>query len=346
MLPGDIGYVFVERVARNSAREVYDSLSTLSDAKGLVLDLRRNPGGYLDESLMMADVFLEPGQTLASLRSRSRGLPTESEESWAARSEPRLPDIPIVVLVDEYTASAAEIVAGALQDYDRALVVGERTWGKGVVQTVLDLPEGHKLRITTGTWYTPLDRAIHRPRDIQARPLDERLDTFPTVRTPLGRELYATGGIFPDLELVTDTLTLAEQQLHRAAGEAEVQLGVRIQEFAFEEAQALRDAGEEPGVREDAFDAFVARLIEEGVPASAVENPEAEAYLRWKARHATAIRIDLAASTTIFMERDRALATAVRLLGESSSQRDLFVRAEAIRSATASASADRQGATN
>jgi carboxyl-terminal processing protease len=331
ILPSGIGYMAVERVARNSAREVFDSLNSLAGARGLVLDLRRNPGGYLDESLMMADVFLEPGQTLARLRSRARGLPTESEESWAARSEPRLPDAPIVVLVDEYTASAAEIVAGALQDYDRALIVGERTWGKGVVQTVLDLPEGHKLRITTGTWYTPLDRAIHRPRDAYGLPLAESLDTFPTVQTPSGRELYATGGIFPDIEVKTDTLTLSEQELVRAAGEAEVSLGVRIQEFAFEEARVFRESGEAATLREDSFQTFLARLEEEGVPEDAIQDPEAVRYLEWKVRHATALRMnDLALSTTIFMERDRALSTAVRLLGESASRSDLFARAREV----------------
>jgi carboxyl-terminal processing protease len=234
----------------------------------------------------------------------------------------------MVVLVDQYTASAAEIVAGALQDYDRALIMGERTWGKGVVQTVLDLPEGHKLRITTGTWYTPLDRAIHRPRDARGVPLAESLDTFPTVRTPSGRELYATGGIFPDIELQTDTLTLIEQDLVRAAGEAEVPLGVRIQEFAFDEAQALREAGAKETFREDSFQALLAELEEEGLPEEAIQDPEAVRYLEWKVRHATAVRMnDLALSTTIFMERDRTLASAVRLLGEATSQSDLFLRA-------------------
>lgn len=331
MLPGNLAYVMVERVARNSAREVYDSLASLSDARGLILDLRRNPGGYLDESLMMADVFLKPGQKLASLRSRAQGLSSVTQESWDARVTPRVPETPIVLLVDGFTASAAEIVAGALQDYDRALVVGERTFGKGVVQTVLDLPEGHKLRITTGTWYTPLDRALHRPRDITGRPLPEDVDTFPTVRTPAGRELYATGGIFPDLEVPADTLTLVEQDLVRGAGEAEVPLGVRIQEFAFDEAQALRQAGEQPHLRDAPFDAFLDRLVEEGVPAELLQDPEAREYLAWRTRFSIADRMgDLAASTTFRMERDAALDQAVRLLDGSSSQGDLFVRAQQI----------------
>ncbi|HZD04023.1 MAG TPA: S41 family peptidase, partial [Longimicrobiales bacterium] len=235
--------------------------------------------------------------------------------------------------------------AGALQDYDRALVVGERTFGKGVVQTVMDLPEGHKLRITTGTWYTPLDRALHRPRDVKGRPLPEDVDTFPTVRTPAGRELYATGGIFPDLEVPADTLTLPEQDLVRHAGEAEVPLGIRIQEFAFDEAQALKAAGSAPRLRQEPFDAFVDRLVEAGVPAEVLQDPEARSYLAWRTRFAIADRMnDLEASTSFRMERDAALAQAVRLLEDSSSQGDLFVRPRQIREEKASSLGANSGA--
>lgn len=344
LLDNGVGYVAVERVARNSAVEVHRALGSLEDTRGLILDLRRNPGGYLDESLMMTDVFLEQGQTLASLRSRAQGLPDEAYESWNAQRPAALPGTPMVVLVDGFSASAAEIVAGALQDYDRALVVGERTFGKGVVQTVTNLPEGHRLRITTGTWHTPLDRAIHRPRDVTGRPLPESLDTFPTVQTPAGRELYATGGIFPDLEVPADTLTTVEQELVRKAGEAEVPLGIRIQELAFKEAQALRAAGEEPRLREEAFDAFVEALVEEGVPEDALASDEALDYLRWRARFSIADRMDeLRASITFRMERDPALARAVELLRESTSQGDLYARVEAQRQGADAVGADAGG---
>ena len=125
----------------------------------MLIDLRRNPGGYLDESLMMADAILGRGAVLATTRNRSPGGSGEiSEESYRSRMRARIPGKPIVVLVDRYTASAAEIVTGALQDHDRALVLGERTFGKGVVQSVMDLPYGRKLRITTGA-------GIHRSVD-------------------------------------------------------------------------------------------------------------------------------------------------------------------------------------
>jgi len=145
-----LGYILVDRVARGSASEVDSAFAVLKDARGIILDLRRNPGGYLIESLSMADLFLERGKTLASTKSRAPRQPnTTSEESWQARLPARIPGKPIVVLVDQFTASAAEIVAGALQDHDRAVVLGARTFGKGVVQTVLPLPGDRRLRITT-----------------------------------------------------------------------------------------------------------------------------------------------------------------------------------------------------
>lgn len=329
VLSGGVGYITIDRVARNVALEVDSVLREIPEAKGIVMDLRRNPGGYLDESLMMADVFLEPGQTLASLRSRAVGGHGEArEESWTARAPARVPDKPIVILVDQYTASAAEIVAGALQDYDRALILGERTFGKGVVQTVVDLPYGHKLRLTTGTWHTPLGRSLHRPRTAEGRPLGEDLDTFPMVRTPSGRELYASGGVFPDLVVHPDTLLEVERELLQAAQENEVPLGVRLQEFGFAQAQARKAEGEGPRLDEADFEAFVQGLESEGLPAELAEDPVARHYLAWSARRATADRMqDIAAGAEIRMERDPALSEAVRLIKEATSQPDLFVLA-------------------
>lgn len=333
VMAGDIGYVTIDRVARGSAMEVDSVLREISSARGLVLDLRRNPGGFLDESLMLADVFLDPGSTLAALRSRTLGGDGEfSEESWEARVPARVPDKPIVILVDRFTASAAEIVAGALQDYDRALVIGERTFGKGIVQTVMDLPHGHRLRITTGTWHTPLGRSLHRPRTAEGRPVSEDLDTFPTVRTEAGRELYAAGGIFPDLTIDADTSLVAERDLLQAAQENGVALGVRLQEFGFAQAQELRAEGRAPELRIPAFEVFVGTLVSEGLPAELADDPVIRDFLAWRARMAIADRmLDIGAGADVRMERDPVLAEAVRLIKASSSQPELFSQARATR---------------
>ena len=167
ILKENIGYIAMDRVARGAAEEMDSVLGEMEDTRGLIIDLRRNPGGFLDESLMLADLFLEPGSTLASTVQRAPGRAADEpeEESFNDQWPMRVPDLPIIVLVDGFTASGAEILAGALQDYDRALVLGDRTFGKGVVQTVMELPHGRRLRFTTGSWLTPLGRSLQRDRD-------------------------------------------------------------------------------------------------------------------------------------------------------------------------------------
>lgn len=330
-LEGGVAYVAMDRVARGVAQELDSVLHLHRDAPGLILDLRGNPGGYLDEALMLSDIFLQPGQTLASTRGRAPGVVGEVDESYTDRMPARIPRVPMIVLVNDFSASAAEILAGALQDYDRALVVGQRTFGKGEVQTVLDLPYGRKLRLTTGAWHTPLGRSLHRPRARDGRPIAEDVDTFPTVRTPGGRELVAAGGIFPDLEVQDDTLKLSERALLQGAADAEVPLPLRITEFGFTEARALQEAGEsDPRLREGRLDQFLADLEAEGVPAELLADAEARDYLAWRARWAIADRMGLdyvGASTRIRMERDPVLQTALDMLSGAADQRALFAEA-------------------
>jgi C-terminal processing protease CtpA/Prc len=347
-LDGNIGYALMDRVARNAAQEMDAALRELGDVRGLIIDLRRNPGGFLDESLMLADIFLEPGSVLAStsqrvdpgnLASREGGAPLDvgeprmSVESYRDRFPVRVPDLPVVVLVDRFTASGAEILAGALQDYDRALVIGERTFGKGLVQTVMRLPYGRRLRFTTGEWQTPLGRSLHRARDMEMRPLDEDLDTLPRVTTPAGRELLAGGGIFPDIEVADDTLTLVERELLRVAGEKEVPLGLRLAEFSFAVAKELKEMGQEPALAPERLDGFIQELADEGIPRAALEANGVRDWLGWRARMAIAQRMDQVGREADFrMERDPVLSEAARLLSTYGSQTALL-RAAAERAA-------------
>jgi carboxyl-terminal processing protease len=343
-LQDGIVYVGMDRVARGAAQEMDSVLRLHQDASGLIIDLRRNPGGYLDESLMLADLFLEPGQKLASTRSRDPSGASEFyEESWDARMLPRLPETPVVILVDQYTASAAEILAGALQDYDRALILGQRTFGKGVVQTVLELPFGRRLRLTTGAWYTPLGRSLHRTRDGSGRPLEEQsADSLPTILSESGRALVAAGGIFPDLQIPYDTLTLKERQLLQAAAEAEIPLPLRMAEFGFAEAQALSAEGLDPQLRDGPFQAFLEQLRAEGVPGEYLDDPETRSYLAWSTRIAVAERMNrLGAAATVRMERDGMLSQAAELLRRHHTQTELFAAAKEL-----SDSAAARGATS
>ena len=124
-----------------------------------MLDLRNNPGGFLDQSLSISNLFLKEGQEIASVRGRN-----VEPQTYYAREKPIAPTIPLVILTDQYSASASEIVAGALQDHDRAVIVGTTSFGKGLVQTVFNLDGGYALKMTTGKWYTPSGRSIQKER--------------------------------------------------------------------------------------------------------------------------------------------------------------------------------------
>jgi carboxyl-terminal processing protease len=234
MLEGDVGYLPVRQFLESSSDEVQAAIdSLLADGmSALVLDLRANPGGLLDQGVGIADLFLEPGQGIVETRGKAAG----QDREYAANEAGSYGDLPVVVLVDETSASASEIVAGALQDHDRALVVGNVTYGKGSVQTLFHLSGGSVLRLTTARWYTPVGRSIDRGHgdgsasELERGPLavDGRITVLPdTVGRPVfesasGRTLYGGGGITPDAIVLPDTLTTSEQAgvraLYRHAG--------------------------------------------------------------------------------------------------------------------------------
>lgn len=346
VLENGIGYVMMDRVARNAAREMSEALTELRDERGLIIDLRRNPGGFLDESLMLADLFLQPGATLASVEQRipgSTGPGSSETQSFSDRWPQMAADLSIVVLVDEFTASGAEILAGALQDYDRAVVLGERSFGKGVVQTVMPLPNSRRLRFTTGTWHTPLGRSLQRDRDSNGFPVEEDLVAARKVTTEGGRTLVDGGGVFPDFTIADDTLRTEEQAFLRAATEAQFPLGLRLAEFGFEVAAQRREAGEPPALLESEFESFVAALAaEEALPAEMFEDPVVVDYLRWRGKMAVAQRMnDIAAEAAFRTERDPVLTEAIRLLTQTSSQQQLFL--EASRAAQAAGATNAEG---
>ncbi|MBI5017118.1 MAG: S41 family peptidase [Deltaproteobacteria bacterium] len=155
---GQVGVVRIVQFQQGTHLEVRDALSKLAKEgplDGLVLDLRNNPGGLLDQAVKVSDLFLKKGTVVST-----RGRDPDEEVVYTARDDGDEPDFPIVILVNEGTASASEIVAGALQDHHRALVLGERTFGKGSVQTILPLEDGSGLRVTTALYYTPSNRSI------------------------------------------------------------------------------------------------------------------------------------------------------------------------------------------
>ena len=218
LLGNGVGYVALNPVADSSAYELQREVQHLADsgARSLILDLRNNPGGLLSEGVKISELFLDPGQTVLSMRGRAPG----TTEDWSDDDAQRWPKLPIVVLVNEGTASAAEIVAGALQDHDRVAVVGERTYGKGLVQSVYDLGDSTALKITTSRWYTPSGRLIQRFHAIDSA-LSDTLRVPPDTvvhRTDLGRRVPGSGGIVPDLVVEDRTLGPGAHKLADALG--------------------------------------------------------------------------------------------------------------------------------
>jgi carboxyl-terminal processing protease len=203
--PG-IGYMHIAQFNETTDKEVQDALDSFSQSgemKGLILDLRQNPGGLLNEGVGVADKFLHKGQLIVSHHGRS-----SPERRYTAMHGDGGRDYPIVVLVNRGTASAAEIVAGALQDHDRALVVGETTFGKGLVQTVYPLSNDTGLALTTAKYYTPSGRLIQRDYS-NVSLYDYYFDrdgigdtTNKEVKlTDSGRTVYGGGGITPDVKI-------------------------------------------------------------------------------------------------------------------------------------------------
>ncbi len=237
LFEGGIGYISLNPVSETSAEELRQEISAMKKKgmKSLILDLRQNPGGLLDQGVEVSDLFLDSKQEIVSTRGRARGSTKEffddARQTW--------PELPVVVLVNDGTASAAEIIAGALQDHDRAVVVGSPTFGKGLVQTLFPLGEGVALKLTTARWYTPSGRTIQREVDSEEEQVavaageatadtvvgspgletsDSAIKSRPVFHTDAGRVVRGGGGIVPDLVITSDTLTEGEREFAKALG--------------------------------------------------------------------------------------------------------------------------------
>src|SRR5437588_1712556 len=204
MIRPGIGYMHVAGFQETTEKEVGDALDEMGDLKGLILDLRQNPGGLLSEGVGVADKFLKKGAVIVSHHGRA-----SAERIYKASHGNGGKDYPLVVLVNRGTASAAEIVSGAIQDHDRGLIVGETTFGKGLVQTVYPLAENTGLALTTAKYYTPSGRLIQRDYTgvslydyYYNRENEENSANNHEVKvTDSGRTVYGGGGISPDVKI-------------------------------------------------------------------------------------------------------------------------------------------------
>lgn len=229
MLDDNTGYIKLQRFARTTYTEFVDAAEELKDSgmERLVLDLRNNTGGFMDMAIRVSDEFISGNKVIVSSKSRHADFSSENR----ARVKGTLEDMPVIVLVNEQSASASEIVAGALQDHDRGLIVGRRTFGKGLVQKQFPFKDGSVLRMTISRYYTPSGRFIQTPYDsgdkedyykskVDIRESEmsldatEILDQIPDslkYKTMAGRTVIGGGGILPDFIIKRDSISMYVQ---------------------------------------------------------------------------------------------------------------------------------------
>jgi carboxyl-terminal processing protease len=363
ILSDDVGYVYLQQFSRKATEELQVAISDLlaRGARSVILDLRYNQGGVLREAVEIADLFLDEGEMVVDTRARD---PRDSY-TFSAPGPNRYPGLPVVVLVNAWSASASEIVAGALQDHDRALVLGTRTFGKGVMQSVFPLPGGNYLRLTTGTWYTPSGRSIHRSRGegdaafaLGSNEFNEAVseavqlgmgvtdgfvadhgdavaDTadLQTYQTASGRLVYGGGGIMPDLIVTPDTLTVAEQELRQVLLDADVPFPDLAFRFAVRYDREHSDLAESFTVTREMRGEFLAFLEERTGVSFDPELVDAAGDLVdfQLARQVATAAFGESAGLRRAVERSRQVEEAVRLLNGAATQEELLALGEQAR---------------
>lgn len=331
-----VGYVPLRVFSESARDELEGAIEDLMEdgATRMILDLRGNPGGLLDQGVALADLFLGEELTVAETRGRTRSqnsvLRTEQGESF--------PGLPLVILIDGRSASASEIVAGALQDHDRALVLGATSFGKGLVQTLYRLSGGNILKLTTARWYTPSGRSIQKTRARDESAFEDVVltlggqwvqrpdaDDRQPYRSFGGRSLLGGGGITPDLQVLPDTLTDAEEsavlRLDRQAR------GFRNALFEFAVLYIQERPNLPPGspIGDADLARFRQHLSGRGIDAEAAVLEHAERYLRFQLeREIARRRAGREGEFLSLMTADPPLARAVELLARARSQQDLF----------------------
>jgi len=272
MLDDRVGYIALSPVSESSTRDVSLAIDTLlkQGMKSLIFDLRGNPGGLLDQGVAVSDLFLDPGKAIVETRGRAPGSSHEFSDT-----KPQLwPRLPIVVIVNGGSASAAEIIAGALQDHDRAVLIGTPTFGKGLVQSFWRLTPETGLKLTTARWFTPSGRTIQRVTRNEAeqeaqviaaqRGQDAKIDSTAVFHTDAGRTIYGGGGIRPDIYVVADTFTSAERAFIRALGDKAPAFRDALTAYAIELKEGNRLPSPNFSVTQAMVDDIVRRLRTKG----------------------------------------------------------------------------------
>ncbi|HEX6749813.1 MAG TPA: S41 family peptidase [Longimicrobium sp.] len=349
MLPDNVGYVPLDRFSESSGEELARAIEGLraQGARAFVIDLRGNGGGSLEQSIRISNLFLEKGDEI--LRVVYRNVPTEV---YHAEDQPLLTREPIVVMTDEGTASASEIVAGSLQDHDRAVVVGTTSFGKGLVQDLFPLEGGWAMKLTTGKWFTPSGRSIQRPRKVNPDgtfapedtlpPSDSALRARPVFHSDAGRPVYGGGGITPDVVVKEDTLSGPERALLRALSTRATATNQVLSQYTLELKGTVRPDFTVPAAwREELY----RRLEREGLRVDRrTWDAGATVLDRMLEGRVASLAFGDSASFRRGIGRDKQLQTAITVLHGASTQAEALAHAAAAARATPAPEAGHTGA--
>jgi carboxyl-terminal processing protease len=338
MLPNGVGYIDLKAFSDSSERELARSVAVLlgRGAKSLILDLRSNPGGLLEQGTAVADLFLGKGQKIVSLRGRT----IESNREFTDSTGQRWPALPLTILVDDKSASAAEIVAGALQDNDRALVVGEPTYGKGSAQSIIPLGEVGGLKITTARWFTPSGRSISkrldRDDDDSDRPIGNERRNY---RTASGRVVKDGGGITPDVVESDSAYTEQVREFQTVLGRKVAQFRDALTDYALSLKAARTVRSEQFAVTQEMLDEVWKRMVARGVVIDRGIYDESSPVVRQLLGYDIARYVfGPEAEFKRRVASDKAIATALELNRGAGTQQALLKRAASRQSAATPAS--------
>ena len=216
VLDGGIGYIILSQFTKDAAKELKDTFLKMkaeNELKGLIIDLRGNGGGLLNEAVDIVNIFTPKNKLVVY----TKGKTSEQNRNYFTKNEPEDTEIPLVVLVNEASASASEIVAGSIQDFDRGVIVGQRTFGKGLVQNILPMTYNTQMKVTVSKYYIPSKRCIQEI-DYSKKSKNDTIsknDTLgPVFRTANGRKVYEGHGIQPDVKIESDLLSTVTAHLY------------------------------------------------------------------------------------------------------------------------------------
>ena len=332
MLGPDVGYVDVATFSEDAVPDVTAAIDSLR-ARGMMtmlLDLREDPGGLLDQGVGMSDLFLDAGRRIVSMKGRT----PDANRAYDDNAAQRWPDLRLVVLVDSGSASASEIVAGALQDHDRAVLVGTQTYGKGSAQTLYPVATGSALKLTTARWFTPSGRSIDRPHvasDADGIGAGAARDTAapPTFHTDAGRKVLGGGGITPDLIVSDSSPDERERAFERTVGAKFSLFRDVLADYALE--LRARHALSSPSfpVTPHMRDELRRRLVGRGLEVDSADFAMAAPVVdRWIGSQVTRYVFGERAEFERAIGDDPTIQTALRLATGARSQRELLDRAQ------------------